>query len=179
MRIKSLLLGILALLILALISIQFISTTPSSDNTGVESTAKDESVSDLVSTAKTVAPDTSHQLNAPVTDAMRSHPLQKKDLAIGAGKQAGQDSKVSFHIMMQQMDGKVVFDSKKDGRPWTGSIGDGSFISGIDIGLRGMFVGGRRSLWIPPHLAYGSNGIPGQVPPNAQLYAEIEVLSIF
>ena len=97
---------------------------------------------------------------------------------MGSGRQVIEESYVSFHVIMKQMDGKVVFNSKKDGKPWIGVIGDASLISAIDLGIRGMFVGGKRALWIPPHLAYGVNGIPGQVAPDSQLYAEIEILEV-
>ena len=105
--------------------------------------------------------------------------LQTKDLKAGSTKQVAEGSKVLFNIIVKLMDGKVVFDSYKDGRPWQGTIGDGSLINGIDRGLLGMFQGGKRALWIPPQLAYGTNGIPSQVPPNAKLYAELELISVF
>lgn len=105
--------------------------------------------------------------------------LQTKDLKAGSTKQVVEGSKVSFNIIVKLQDGKVVFDSYKEGRPWQGTIGDGSLINGIDRGLLGMFQGGKRALWIPPQLAYGTNGIPSQVPPNAKLYAELELISVF
>jgi len=106
-------------------------------------------------------------------------PLQTKDLTIGATKQVVEGSKVSFNIIVKLQDGRIVFDSYKDGRPWKGVIGDGSLLTGIDRGILGMFQGGKRALWIPSHLAYGPSGITPQVPPNAKLYAEVELLSVF
>lgn len=87
-------------------------------------------------------------------------------------------SKVAFHIVMQLEDGKKVFDSATDGRPWTGVVGDGSILTGINDGLYGMAEGGKRSLWIPPHQAYGANGVAPSIPANAKLYAEITLISI-
>ena len=115
----------------------------------------------------------------PLTDLEKKTTVQKKDLKPGASKIVTDHSQVKFNIIIKLSDGKIAFDSYKDGRPWTGVIGDGSLITGIDLGLRGMYQGGKRALWIPPHLAYGENGIPAQVPPNANLYAEIELISVF
>jgi len=40
-----------------------------------------------------------------------------------------------------------------------------------------MNVGGTRLLSIAPHLAYRNEGVPGSIPPNAVLKAELSVLS--
>ena len=58
----------------------------------------------------------------------------------------------------------------EDGQP-------GSTLPGIDLGIRGMRVGGLRRLIVPPNLAYGANGI-GEIPPNATLNIDLELLSI-
>jgi FKBP-type peptidyl-prolyl cis-trans isomerase len=39
-----------------------------------------------------------------------------------------------------------------------------------------MRVGGMRRLEIAPHLAYGDRGVPGVIPSNAVLTAEIAIL---
>ncbi len=51
-----------------------------------------------------------------------------------------------------------------------------NLFAGLFQGIDGMRVGGRRKLRISPHLAYGEHGIPGIVPPNAVIVAEIEFL---
>jgi hypothetical protein len=48
--------------------------------------------------------------------------------------------------------------------------------NGIFYGLDGMRVGGMRRLKIAPHLAYGERGVPGVIPANAVLVAEVTVL---
>lgn len=52
----------------------------------------------------------------------------------------------------------------------------GTLIAGIFYALLGMHVGGRRRVSIAPHLGYKDKGIPGVIPPNAKLIADIEVL---
>lgn len=39
-----------------------------------------------------------------------------------------------------------------------GLIGEGRLIAGIDKGLQGMCVNERRTITVPPHLAYGNTG---------------------
>jgi len=51
-----------------------------------------------------------------------------------------------------------------------------SLINGIFYGVQGMRVGGTRQLEIAPHLAYGKQGVPGRIPPNAGLRAEVTIL---
>jgi hypothetical protein len=52
----------------------------------------------------------------------------------------------------------------------------GQLMNGLFYGMQGMRVGGTRRLEIAPHLAYGARGVPGVIPPNAVVVAEITVL---
>ncbi|GBG00330.1 hypothetical protein Rsub_13100 [Raphidocelis subcapitata] len=54
-----------------------------------------------------------------------------------------------------------------------GSIG----LKGIDLGVRGMRVGGVRRLIVPPELGFG-NRQAGELPPNSTIEVDIELLSI-
>jgi hypothetical protein len=51
-----------------------------------------------------------------------------------------------------------------------------SLISGLFYGIDGMRVGGTRRLEIAPHLGYGERGVPGVIPANAVLIAEVTVV---
>ena len=57
------------------------------------------------------------------------------------------------------------------------ALGAGAVIPGWDEGLATMAVGGRRSLRIPPELAYGAGGV-GSIPPNATLYFDVELVAL-
>jgi FKBP-type peptidyl-prolyl cis-trans isomerase len=52
-----------------------------------------------------------------------------------------------------------------------------SLVNGLFYGVEGMRIGGTRRLEIAPHLAYGDRGVPGVIPANARLIAEISILS--
>ena len=55
-------------------------------------------------------------------------------------------------------------------------INRGQLASGLFYGVDGMRVGGRRRLEIAPHLGFAARGVPGAIPPNAALTAEITIL---
>lgn len=49
-------------------------------------------------------------------------------------------------------------------------------INGLFYGIEGMRIGGTRRLKISPHLAYGKRGIPGLIPEDAVVVAELSIL---
>lgn len=51
-----------------------------------------------------------------------------------------------------------------------------NLIDGIFYAVDGMKVGGYRKVAISPHLAYREKGIPGVIPENAKVIAELKVL---
>ncbi len=105
--------------------------------------------------------------------------LKIQDLAVGNGPMAEEGMKVTVNYTGWLTDG-TKFDSSHDpGRqPLQFVIGAGQVIRGWDEGVKGMRVGGRRKLTIPPDLAYGEAGYPGAIPPNSTLIFEVEFLGV-
>jgi FKBP-type peptidyl-prolyl cis-trans isomerase len=85
---------------------------------------------------------------------------------------------VSVHYTGTLMDG-TKFDSSRDrNQPFEFRLGAREVIPGWDEGVQGMRVGGVRQLTIPPDMAYGSQGSPPDIPPNAALKFDIELLGV-
>ena len=104
--------------------------------------------------------------------------LQYKDLVEGSGPAAKKNDVVEVHYTGWLRNGKK-FDSSHDRKePITLMIGGSPVIAGWHEGLVGMKVGGKRKLTIPSALAYGPDGAGNDIPPNAGLTFEIELLKI-
>ena len=103
--------------------------------------------------------------------------LKYVELKIGDGKEAKEGSKVKVHYTGTLENGKQ-FDSSVGKDPYPVTIGKTSVIQGWHEGLTGMKAGGKRKLIIPPKLAYGADGRPPQIPPNATLIFEVEAVTV-
>jgi FKBP-type peptidyl-prolyl cis-trans isomerase FkpA len=105
------------------------------------------------------------------------------DTVIGKGKPATPGATVTIHYSGWLYSPKAdkqhgeAFDSSVGGAPFTFQLGAGKVIKGMDDGVAGMSVGGKRTLVIPAELAYGARGA-GPIPPNANLIFDIELLDV-
>ncbi|GAB4231568.1 MAG: FKBP-type peptidyl-prolyl cis-trans isomerase [Chlamydiales bacterium] len=109
--------------------------------------------------------------------------LKIEDVKAGSGKEVKKGSLITVHYTgwvydSTQGDNKgFQFDSStKRNQPFQFPLGIGMVIQGWEEGFLGMREGGKRILTIPPHMAYGEQGIPGVIPPNATLLFEISLL---
>ena len=54
-------------------------------------------------------------------------------------------------------------------------VGAADVIGGFDAGVRGMRVGGKRKLVVPPEMGYGRRGDPPSIPGGATLKFEVRL----
>jgi FKBP-type peptidyl-prolyl cis-trans isomerase FkpA len=104
--------------------------------------------------------------------------MKTEKITSGDGASPKRGDSVTVHYTGWLTDGSK-FDSSVDrDEPFTFVLGTGQVIQGWDQGVAGMRVGEKSRLTIPPELAYGAQGYPGAIPPNATLIFEVELLSI-
>lgn len=104
--------------------------------------------------------------------------LKITDTVEGTGIAVVKGALILCHYTGTLEDG-TKFDSSHDhGRPFQTVIGSGRVIKGWDQGLMGMKVGGRRTLHVPAHLAYGERQVGPFIKPNSNLIFDIELLEV-
>lgn len=108
--------------------------------------------------------------------------LKYKDDKVGTGATAT-PGKIVVVDYTGWLDNKGVkgtkFDSSLDrNQKFNFSLGAHQVIPGWDEGVAGMKVGGKRTLYIPAKLGYGSRGAGGAIPPNADLIFEVELFEV-
>ncbi|HET9764143.1 MAG TPA: FKBP-type peptidyl-prolyl cis-trans isomerase [Casimicrobiaceae bacterium] len=131
-----------------------------------------------------LAADTAPTAPQSKSDANMSQ-LQITDTTIGTGAEAVKGKTVVVHYTGWLYDASKPdhkgrkFDSSVDrGTPFTFPLGGGRVIRGWDEGVAGMRIGGKRTLVIPPDMAYGSRGAGGVIPPDATLVFDVELLAV-
>jgi peptidylprolyl isomerase len=102
--------------------------------------------------------------------------LRYRELRVGSGTQVithGECQRVRIDFEARLPAGTVI-DNRSD---YEFKVGDGTHLAGLEQGMVGMRVGGRRQLIIPPALGYGSSPSPN-VPANSTLIVDVELVAV-
>lgn len=105
--------------------------------------------------------------------------LKYQDLVLGTGQRVLLGQNVIVKYVAKLADGKVFEEGKFDFK-----LGDKEIIKGFNLGVAGgdgidaMKLEGKRLIILPPELAYGKEGNPPKVPPNATITYELELLKV-
>jgi cyclophilin family peptidyl-prolyl cis-trans isomerase len=100
-----------------------------------------------------------------------------KTTAEGHGEKIGKNRSVAVEYKGYLTDG-TVFDQSKGRGPLEFSTNAGRMIPGFDIMVQDMKLGEKRTIVIPPELAYGERGYPGVIPANAYIAFDIELVRV-
>ncbi|XP_078162357.1 peptidyl-prolyl cis-trans isomerase FKBP13, chloroplastic-like [Carex rostrata] len=109
------------------------------------------------------------------------------DQVVGTGAAASKGQLIKAHYVGRLENGKVFDSSYNRGQPLTFHVGVGEVIKGWDQGIVGgdgippMLSGGKRTLKIPPELAYGARGAGCRggsclIPPDSTLLFDVEFI---
>lgn len=124
-------------------------------------------------------PATEADTNAVAASSKSVSGIQIEDVVVGEGTEAHKGNKVSVNYLGTLASNGKKFDSSYDrNEPFTFKLGSGQVIEGWEKGIVGMREGGKRILTIPPEKAYGPNGYPPVIPPNATLKFEVELVEV-
>jgi FKBP-type peptidyl-prolyl cis-trans isomerase len=102
--------------------------------------------------------------------------LQYEVLEVGAGESPQATDTVTVHYTGRLIDGTEFDSSHRRGQPATFPLN--RVIKGWTEGLQLMQAGATYRFVIPPDLAYGPNGSPPAIGPEATLVFDVELLAV-
>lgn len=105
--------------------------------------------------------------------------FDQKDVKIGAGATAEKGKIVKVLYKGWLLNGNLVMDVSDPKKPDSFTIGKGGeVIQGLEYGVLGMKVGGKRNLMLPPAAAFGPVGNGPMIPGNSPLRLEVTLVDV-
>ncbi|MET8814856.1 FKBP-type peptidyl-prolyl cis-trans isomerase [Streptomyces sp. NPDC004549] len=121
---------------------------------------------------------TKPEVHVPEGDAPAE--LTVRDLVVGDGPEVKPGMVVRVHYVGVTFASGKEFDASWDrGEPYKFGLGSGKVIKGWDRGVRGMRVGGRREIIVPPRLGYGNQSPSPLIPPGSTLVFVVDLLDAY
>lgn len=92
---------------------------------------------------------------------------------------ATEGKKLSIHYVATLTEsGEEFANTWTSKKPFKFTLGSKGIIPGLEEGIKGMCVGEKRKLVIPPKLAYGEAGVEDAIPPNATLTYVVDLMNM-
>jgi peptidylprolyl isomerase/FKBP-type peptidyl-prolyl cis-trans isomerase FklB len=123
--------------------------------------------------AKVFLDENRKQPGVQVTASGLQYKVVRSGPADGVKPHEGDEVKVHYEGTLT--DGTVFDSSYRSGSPVVFTVGD--LVPGWNEALQLMRPGDEYLLFVPPHLAYGENGV-GPIPPNSVLVFRMELLDV-
>lgn len=106
--------------------------------------------------------------------------LTIRDLVVGDGPEVKSGMVVRVHYVGVTFASGKEFDASWDrGEPFKFALGSGKVIKGWDRGVKGMRVGGRREIIVPPRLGYGNQSPTPLIPAGSTLVFVVDLLDVY
>ncbi|MER8015169.1 FKBP-type peptidyl-prolyl cis-trans isomerase [Streptomyces griseoluteus] len=123
------------------------------------------------------------ELTKPVVEVLKGaapDELTVRDLIVGDGAEVKSGMVVRVHYVGVTFASGKEFDASWDrGEPFKFALGSGKVIKGWDRGIKGMRVGGRREIIVPPRLGYGKQSPTPLIPPGSTLVFVVDLLDLY
>jgi len=109
-----------------------------------------------------------------MTDLSGDGGVIKKLVSEGTGVKPPKGAAVKVNYVGKLEDGSE-FDASS-GYPYAFTLGEGKVIKGWELGIKSMKVGEKAVLVCTGPYAYGAEGSPPEIPPNATLTFDVELV---
>lgn len=112
----------------------------------------------------------------PYKDFKQLNGVRFKDVKVGEGATVTSGKNVSIRYLGKLLNGHVFDKTGPKGAPLQFRVGAGQVVPGMEAGVIGMKVKGRRTIVIPAKLAYGNKAV-ADIPANSDLVFNVELVS--
>lgn len=90
----------------------------------------------------------------------------------------GDSVEIQYTGWLKESPGTPFDSSLASGRSLKVMLGKGDVVQGLEMGMEGMKPGGTRRIFIPSHLGFRERGRGRDIPPNADLVYQVEVVKV-
>mmetsp|Transcript_11629 Transcript_11629/g.18931 ORF Transcript_11629/g.18931 Transcript_11629/m.18931 type:complete len:203 (+) Transcript_11629:360-968(+) len=106
---------------------------------------------------------------APVAPAVK---ITEKKEGSGDGVTSGEQVSINYALALASAPEKVI----ETGKAFKFQVGGGDVIKGMDAGVLGLKLGGKRQVFVPWQLGYGKRGSKPDIPSQADLIFTITLV---